>query len=238
MAIGGNGSSSSSSSSGSSSGGNDSGASSRLRLPINGSIRTSSGTSSGRERPQSAEKRRWLARVSLLKADAKESISRPPLVPDDKAAKLAADDDSVVEHMQMGSSKHMFLEYLEWMGREPLAGESEGLLQCPNCQKVLGSWAWGNEGAGKRASSFHDVSSSTVLEPPLFAVLRETVQLAYMPLDQTPNATPRRSDSADSTPRDSSSREGVAARTLRRDRVSPRPNAAGQAGSGSLSRPG
>ena len=96
-----------------------------------------------------------MARVSLLKADAKESISRPPLVPDDKAAKLAADDDSVVEQMQMGRSKHLFLEYLEWMGRAPLEGESQGLLQCPNCQKVLGSWSWGRtphqstgEGAG------------------------------------------------------------------------------------------
>ena len=171
-----------------------------------------------RERPQSAEKRRWLARVSLLKADAKESISRAPDVPDAKSAKLAAQDDDVVESVQEGHSQHLFLEYLEWMGREPLSGADEGGLHCPSCKKVLGRWSWGGEtdseaagpdGVSSRTGDNvgyagpHTLRASTHLNPPLFAVWRDTVQLAYMPLDQTPNATPRPSDSTEETPRTS-----------------------------------
>ena len=182
-----------------------------LQLPI-----SSLGEGAGgrhRERPQSAEKRRWLARVSLLKADAKESIARAPDVPDAESAKLAAQDDDVVESVQEGHSQHLFLEYLEWMGRDPLSGADDGDLHCPSCSKVLGRWSWGGETVAAAEAQGgpprhrndagyagpHTLNAATHLKPPLFAVWRDTVQLAYMPLDQTPNATPR--DSRECTPR-------------------------------------
>ena len=79
-------------------------------------------------------------------------------------------------------------------------------------------WSWGGEtdseaagpdGVSSRTGDNvgyagpHTLRASTHLNPPLFAVWRDTVQLAYMPLDQTPNATPRPSDSTEETPRTS-----------------------------------
>ena len=65
--------------------------------------------------------------------------------------------------------------------------------------------------------------ASTHLNPPLFAVWRDTVRLAYMPLDQTPNATPRPSDSTEETPRTSrtDSKDGDSGPTAGRPRSLP-----------------
>jgi len=133
-------------------------------------------------RPQSAEKRRWLARVSLLKADSKQSIHTHPDVPDAKSAKLAADDQGMVDVVEKGKQPYFTVEYLGWMGMEPLGTKcEEGKLECPGCARNIGSWSWvANSGGG--------------VGPPLFRALRSSVQLADLPLDATPMSTPRLSD--------------------------------------------
>jgi len=135
-------------------------------------------------RPQSAEKRRWLARVSLLKADSKDSMSRPPLVPDAKAAKLAADDQGIVDIVDKGCLPFFCIEYLGWMGLEPLGDTcDEGELDCPGCGRTIGSWSW-----SAQDSALGDAGS---VGPPVFKALRSAVQLADLPLDATPMSTPR-----------------------------------------------
>ncbi len=144
-------------------------------------------------RPASAEKRRWLARVSLLKADSKDSISRHPDVPDAKAAKLAADDQGTVDYFVKGRTPHLLVEYMEWMGAEPLCGRAEeGALECPTCQRPLGSWLWPS-GSSAEGSAAEELGSH-----PQFKVRRSAVQLADLPLDATPMSTPR----LDPSPRD------------------------------------
>jgi len=135
-------------------------------------------------RPQSAEKRRWLARVSLLKADSKDSMSRPPAVPDAKAAKLAADDQGMVDIVDKGCVPFFCIEYLGWMGLEPLGDAcDEGKLDCPGCGRFIGSWSW-----SPQDSAFGNAGS---VGPPVFKALRSAVQLADLPLDSTPMSTPR-----------------------------------------------
>jgi hypothetical protein len=148
-------------------------------------------------RPQSAEKRRWLARVSLLKADSKESIHTHPDVPDAKSAKLAADDQGMVDVVEKGKQPYFTVEYLGWMGMEPLGTKcDEGKLECPGCARAIGTWSW------KPDSSSCEVGTPLI---PLFRALRSSVQLADLPLDATPMSTPRL---ADPSPRDSMGEDG------------------------------
>jgi hypothetical protein len=111
-------------------------------------------------RPQSAEKRRWLARVNLLKADATSShetyhesagdqsdpfnghSSSRSHKHDEKVAKLSSDDDEAIQ-LGFGREKYIHLEYLEWMGEDVLSTAMEaGELKCGNCRCVIGSWTW------------------------------------------------------------------------------------------------
>ena len=140
-------------------------------------------------RPQSAERRRWLARVSLLRADPKENIAKHPAVPDEKSVKLAADDQGVVDKHDKGEGQFFCIEYMGWMGMDPLtASVDEGKIECPGCTKPIGSWSWNPDPDGK-------------LEPPLFMAMRSSVKLADMPLDSTPMSTPRQPGSNSTTPR-------------------------------------
>jgi hypothetical protein len=113
-------------------------------------------------RPQSAEKRRWLARVNLLKSDvtsheaqhdtatATATEQQDPFshVPsrshrhDAKVAKLSSDDDEAIL-LGFGREKYIHLEYLEWMGEDLLSIAIEaGELKCGHCHCVIGSWTW------------------------------------------------------------------------------------------------
>ena len=92
-------------------------------------------------------------------------------MPDAKSVKLAAQDEEVVESVQAGSSQHLFLEYLEWMGREPLSGKDEGRLHCPSCKKVLGRWSWG----GDR----HSGSTGGKICPLEIGIILATLDLAH-----------------------------------------------------------
>eukprot|EP00605_Chrysophyceae_sp_TOSAG23-4_P001894 GSChrysophyteH1.ASY1.ANO1.2091.1 assembled CDS len=152
-------------------------------------------------RPQSAEKRRWLARVSLLKADSKESIHCHPVVPDAKSAKLAADDQGMVDVVDKGKLPFFIIEYLGWMGTEPLGFKAdEGKLECPGCGRPIGTWSWRPESVlGSGSGTSRREGDIVGVGPPLFKALRSSVQLADLPLDATPMSTPR-PDTASSRP--------------------------------------
>jgi hypothetical protein len=167
----------------------------------------------GYERPQSAEKRRWLARVSLLNADSKESMSVHPPVPDAKTSQLAAQDADMVDLIDNSSNSLLFLEYLSWMGESPLCSErDEGGLACPGCLRSIGYWKWlpadishgtlgGNESKGLEmyvADSKGADPGAVETSVPIFVALRSRIQLQAMTLDNTPSATPRTNES---TPR-------------------------------------
>ena len=95
-------------------------------------------------RPQSAEKSRWLARVSLLQGG---SISR--VNSNSRVARMAQEDEEAVR-LGWGGDKYVHLEYLEWMGQEALQGHKvKGPLHCSGCQNVLGVYDWSpNERCG------------------------------------------------------------------------------------------
>ncbi len=57
------------------------------------------------ERPQSAEKKRWLARANLLREG------------DSKVAKMAQEDDEA-SRLGFGHEKYIYLEYMDWMGED------------------------------------------------------------------------------------------------------------------------
>lgn len=197
-----------------------------LSLPIprpnSGDRRPNSGE---RCRPASAEKRRWLARVSLLKADSKDSMSRHPDIPDAKAAKLAADDQLTVDYFIKGKHPVLHIEYLSWMGQDPILGHSdEGSITCPSCAKHIGTWCWMGVGvdAGVGDVSMELVGGSMAadileLPSPQFRILRNTVQLADLPLDSTPMSTPRLEGG---TPRLDGSGSGAGGPTSREERDS------------------
>lgn len=108
---------------------------------------------SPRDRPPSAEKRRWLARVNLLRSDAasgdiysgsdglsgqSSSKSKSEM----KVAKLSNDDDEAIK-LGFGRDKYIHLEYLEWMGEDVLSQAiDEGELKCGYCKRVIGMWTW------------------------------------------------------------------------------------------------
>lgn len=106
------------------------------RIPIppnrtNDSLANMWSTNSPKDRPQSVEKRRWLARVSLLQGNG-----------DSKIAKLVEDDDDA-SHLALGSDKYLYLEYLDWMGTEIFQKNIDsGDLHCYSCNRIVGSYNW------------------------------------------------------------------------------------------------
>lgn len=81
-------------------------------------------------RPQSAEKKRWLARANLLREG------------DSKVAKMAQEDDEASQ-LLFGKEKYIYLEYLEWMGEDmfkPNVNECE--IKCGQCQRAIGGCCW------------------------------------------------------------------------------------------------
>lgn len=102
-------------------------------------------------RPQSAEKKRWLDRVSLLRsaatsASAGSSGSNGSQL--QKIALVAAEDDSASQKVELdgltgAGGKYLYLEYCQWMGAEPLSGrEEDGHINCKECKRAIGLWSW------------------------------------------------------------------------------------------------
>lgn len=142
--------------------------------------------SPGMPRPQSAERRRWHARLSLLQGSG-----------DAKVNQVAKRDEEELGQLMDSSSrsKYIHLEYLLWMGPDiPDGVIDEGDVVCPSCQRVLGSWAW-------NPHPRHTLQGR--LEAPVIRILRSVVVEADLVMDATPITTPRLDSdgSASSTPR-------------------------------------
>jgi hypothetical protein len=128
--------------------------------PVNASPRTD-GLFQQYPRPQSAEKRRWLARMNLLHqgngphsqvpSDMMVTEGGTGMVDsqdhrgsgDFKVARMAEADDAASQLVYAGPDKYFHVEYLEWMGPSALQGESDsGDICCVSCKNVLGAWMW------------------------------------------------------------------------------------------------
>jgi hypothetical protein len=128
-------------------------------------------------RPQSAEKSRWLARVSLLREGVQARGTESG-----RLARLAQEDDEAVR-LGWGADKYVHLEYLEWMGAEALTGvRPRGPLSCSGCQNVLGAYDW-------NPSQRHTFGGR--IEAPVFRLLKSVIHEAAITLDATPMSTPR-----------------------------------------------
>ena len=101
----------------------------RIALPPGGAI----GAGDYRSqlgRPQSAEKKRWLARANLLREG------------DSKVAKMAQEDEEA-SRILFGQEKYIYLEYLEWMGEDMFKpGVNECEIKCGQCTRAIGGCSW------------------------------------------------------------------------------------------------
>jgi hypothetical protein len=108
-------------------------------------------------RPKSAEKRRWLARLHLLRGESSSAPSSQYTSDHigagstslqknvkNRVANVAEADDFASQHYIFDlSEKYFHVEYMEWMGSEVLEiGKEYGDICCPGCKNVLGSWSW------------------------------------------------------------------------------------------------
>lgn len=101
-------------------------------------------------RPKSAEKRRWLARLHLLRGEQHAPgvdhhfPSNLQKNAKNRVSHVAEADDSASQHYILESNeKYFHVEYMEWMGSEVLeVGKDFGDICCPGCKHVLGSWSW------------------------------------------------------------------------------------------------
>eukprot|EP01041_Mallomonas_annulata_P005503 gene5503-11091_t len=115
---------------------------------------------------QSAEKRRWLARFGLLKSEG-----------DAKVTQLAQQDEDVSQNIT-GDSSYIHIEYLDWMGEEPLSSDADrGAVMCGNCKTVIGTWFW---------NPTPRQSHNGMLEAPVFRVSKHSVREVGISLDATP----------------------------------------------------
>eukprot|EP01036_Dinobryon_divergens_P028734 gene28733-37729_t len=122
------------------------------------------------DRPQSAEKRRWLARVNLLREG------------DSKVAKLADDDDRAAV-LAFGRDKYFYIEYMPWMGKDVFQSNKDiGDICCSDCHNIVGSWLWKPSTRLLQNGKF---------EAPLFLIHKRVVQQSDLPFDSTPLSTPR-----------------------------------------------
>ena len=155
----------------------------RIPIPPN---RLSEHFSSTAYRPQSAEKSRWLARVSLLREGARSGENG-------RVARLAQDDEEAVR-LGWGAEKYIYLEYLEWMGQDALQGtRPRGPINCAGCHNVLGSFDWNPNPR---------LTFGGRIEAPVFRLHKSVIHEAAIPMDATPMSTPRAPD-ADDVPMES-----------------------------------
>lgn len=166
----------------------------RIPLPPHRVERSSYTYPSPRDRPQSAEKTRWLARVNLLgqgdpsahgqsqgdlqgRGQGQGQGHKGELID-----KMSQDDDEAIK-LGFGREKYIHVEYLEWMGEDLLSHDiDEGELKCGHCQRIIGTWNW-------NPHPKHTLYGQ--LEPPLIRVHKNVVQEVDVPLDSTPANTPR-----------------------------------------------
>jgi hypothetical protein len=144
----------------------------------------------GTARPQSVEKRRWLARLQLLQGGtsttqttAQVALAGATAPQDVKIAKLAEADDDALSWENTGS--YIYLEYLDWMGTTIFQGNDDGEISCVHCRKVLGSFHW-------RPTDRQSLGG--LLDAPVIRIHKRSVNESALPFDQTPRTTPRPDD--------------------------------------------
>lgn len=110
---------------------------------------------SSHDRPQSAEKIRWLARANLLKEG------------DSKVASIAEADQIASRNAFDAHDQYFYLEYIDWFGAEVLSPSADhGELCCPGCKHAVGSFVW---------SPSMRLLRDGKLEAPLFRVHKNNV---------------------------------------------------------------
>jgi hypothetical protein len=83
------------------------------------------------QRPQSAEKRRWLARAYLLREG------------DSKVAKMAEEDFKASRAFHASDEKYLYVEYLDWMTEELFQPDvTDCEIRCHQCTRVIGACSW------------------------------------------------------------------------------------------------
>ena len=92
-------------------------------------------------RPKSAEKRRWLARVNLLSDNGQNN-------PNSNSSTMTkimhlADADEIASQIALNGGKYYYIEYMDWMGKDIFKANCHtGNVICPGCKNTVGSWAW------------------------------------------------------------------------------------------------
>ncbi len=85
------------------------------------------------ERPKSAEKKRWLARMNLLQEDHTST----------QKIKSMADADDTASQIALNGGKYYYIEYMDWMGKDLFSNRhNAGDVICPGCKNALGHWTW------------------------------------------------------------------------------------------------
>ena len=172
-------------------------ASSPMLIPSLAGIPPIMGGGDAMFRPQSAERRRWLERVNLLRSSASGTcvgnaaggVGGPSAGEGKlhKIALVAAQDYSASQVVEVegmgGGGKYLYLEYCPWMGQDPLRGiDEQGYISCKECKKAIGLWSW-------QPSDRQRLDG--LMEPPLFRILKDSVSQTPLTLDATPTSTPR-----------------------------------------------
>lgn len=123
------------------------------------------------DRPKSAEKRRWLARVNLLNENHASKIQN------------LAEADDTASQLALNGGKYYYIEYLEWMGKALFCAENNtGDIVCPGCKNAVGDWTW---------TPSHRLLLNGRLEAPLFRIHKHVVHHTDFDFDATPSSTPR-----------------------------------------------
>ena len=165
----------------------------RIALPPGRAIGPGDSTWTPVGRPQSAEKKRWLARANLLREG------------DSKVAKMAQEDDEA-SRLLFGKEKYIYLEYLEWMGEDmfkPNVNECE--IKCGQCHRAIGGSCWTPQPSqtfgGRLEAPLIKVHKSVVQEVCIIILYCDVsfafVLTAFFQMDFAMDATPRIDDSMD-----------------------------------------
>jgi len=121
-------------------------------------------------RPKSAEQRRWLARMNLLNEG-------------DTRVLTIAEADIIASQHAYKSEKYLYIEYLEWMGKDVFSQDIDhGDICCPGCRNTVGKWVW---------TPSNRLLQDGRLEAPLFFIPKQVLYQTDISLDPTPNGTPR-----------------------------------------------
>eukprot|EP01040_Poterioochromonas_malhamensis_P006246 gene6246-6722_t len=134
------------------------------------------------ERPKSAEKKRWLARMNLLQEDLTST----------QKIKSMADADDTASQIALNGGKYYYIEYMDWMGKDLFSNRhNAGDVICPGCKNALGHWTW---------TPSQRLLLDGRLEAPLFRIHKHVVHHTEFDFDATPSSTPRPPEDLNNNP--------------------------------------